>query len=49
MTKNGGSVDGQSRKDRRAIQGYEGIYEVTSTGRIFTSRENRALARCKYN
>lgn len=34
------------QEERRAIQGYEGIYEITSTGRIFTLRENRALARC---
>lgn len=34
------------QEERRAILSYEGIYEVTSTGRIFTLRENRALARC---
>lgn len=35
-----------NREERRAILGYEGIYEVTNTGRIFTLRENRVLARC---
>lgn len=35
-----------NQEERRAIQGYDGTYEITSTGRIFTLRENRALARC---
>lgn len=35
-----------NQEERRAIHGYEDIYEVTSTGRILTLRENRALARC---
>ncbi|MGE7673422.1 NUMOD4 domain-containing protein [Lysinibacillus sp. NPDC094403] len=33
-------------EERRAISGYEGIYDVTSSGRIITVRENRPLARC---
>ena len=30
----------------RAIAGYEGLYEITESGRIITVRENRPLARC---
>ncbi|MDM5250017.1 MULTISPECIES: NUMOD4 domain-containing protein [unclassified Lysinibacillus] len=33
-------------EERRAISGYEGIYDVTASGRIITVRENRPLARC---
>jgi hypothetical protein len=31
---------------RREILGYEYLYEITSTGRIITLREQRPLARC---
>ncbi|WP_342598082.1 NUMOD4 domain-containing protein [Psychrobacillus sp. FSL H8-0483] len=34
------------QEERRAIQGYEGYYEITRTGRIFTLKSNRALSRC---
>ncbi|WP_394188409.1 NUMOD4 domain-containing protein [Paenisporosarcina quisquiliarum] len=34
------------REDRKTIQGYEGIYEVTHSGRIISIREKRALTRC---
>ncbi|MED3801871.1 3-ketosteroid-delta-1-dehydrogenase [Lysinibacillus xylanilyticus] len=33
-------------EERRAIPGYEGLYDVTASGRIVTVRENRPLARC---
>lgn len=33
-------------EERRAISGYEGLYDVTASGRIITVRENRPLARC---
>ncbi|KMY28309.1 3-ketosteroid-delta-1-dehydrogenase [Lysinibacillus xylanilyticus] len=33
-------------EERRAISGYEGLYDVTESGRIITVRENRPLARC---
>lgn len=37
-------VEGQ--EESRAIAGYEGLYEMTASGRIITVRENRPLARC---
>ncbi|MFF2795409.1 NUMOD4 domain-containing protein [Lysinibacillus xylanilyticus] len=33
-------------EERRAISGYEGLYDVTASGRIITVRESRPLARC---
>ncbi|AHN23098.1 3-ketosteroid-delta-1-dehydrogenase [Lysinibacillus sphaericus] len=33
-------------EESRAIAGYEGLYEITASGRIMTVRENRPLARC---
>ncbi|MEB2300402.1 3-ketosteroid-delta-1-dehydrogenase [Lysinibacillus xylanilyticus] len=33
-------------EERRAISGYEGLYEVTASGRIINVRVNRPLARC---
>ncbi|UPW82623.1 NUMOD4 domain-containing protein [Lysinibacillus sp. Ag94] len=33
-------------EERRAISGYEGLYDITASGRIITVRENRPLARC---
>ncbi|MGE7953210.1 3-ketosteroid-delta-1-dehydrogenase [Lysinibacillus xylanilyticus] len=33
-------------EERRAISGYEDLYDVTASGRIITVRENRPLARC---
>lgn len=33
-------------EERRAISGYEGLYDVTASGRIVTVRENRPLTRC---
>ncbi|MFJ7915384.1 MULTISPECIES: NUMOD4 domain-containing protein [unclassified Lysinibacillus] len=33
-------------EERRAISGYEGLYDVSASGRIITVRENRPLARC---
>ena len=30
----------------RTITGYEGLYEITQSGRIISVRENRPLARC---
>ncbi|MFJ6210171.1 NUMOD4 domain-containing protein [Lysinibacillus sp. NPDC092081] len=33
-------------EERRAISGYDGLYDVTASGRIITVRENRPLARC---
>ncbi|MFJ7890062.1 3-ketosteroid-delta-1-dehydrogenase [Lysinibacillus xylanilyticus] len=33
-------------EERRAIPCYEGLYDVTASGRIVTVRENRPLARC---
>lgn len=36
----------EGNEESRAIAGYEGLYEMTASGRIITVRENRALARC---
>ncbi len=36
-----------NQEERRVILGNIGISEVTSAGKIFTLRDNRALARCK--
>jgi hypothetical protein len=36
----------EGNEESRSIAGYEGLYEMTSSGRIITVRENRALARC---
>ncbi|MEA0553522.1 3-ketosteroid-delta-1-dehydrogenase [Lysinibacillus irui] len=36
----------EENEESRAIAGYEGLYEMTTSGRIITVRENRALARC---
>ena len=33
-------------EERRAISGYEGLYDVTASGRIITVHGNRPLARC---
>ncbi|MGE7942293.1 3-ketosteroid-delta-1-dehydrogenase [Lysinibacillus xylanilyticus] len=33
-------------EERRAISGYEDLYDVTASGRIITVRENRPLTRC---
>lgn len=33
-------------EESRAIAGYEGLYEITASGRIITVRENRPLTRC---
>ncbi|MFE3573632.1 3-ketosteroid-delta-1-dehydrogenase [Lysinibacillus sp. NPDC059133] len=33
-------------EERRAISGYEGLYDVTASGRIINVRVNRPLARC---
>lgn len=33
-------------EEKRALSGFEGLYEITESGRIFTVRENRPLARC---
>ena len=33
-------------EEKRAISGYEGLYEVTASGRIINVRVNRPLARC---
>lgn len=33
-------------EESRAISGYEGLYEVTASGRIINVRVNRPLARC---
>jgi len=33
-------------EEKRAISGYEGLYEVTASGRIINMRVNRPLARC---
>ncbi len=33
-------------EESRAISGYEGLYEITASGRIISVRENRPLARC---
>ncbi|MBG9456120.1 3-ketosteroid-delta-1-dehydrogenase [Lysinibacillus sphaericus] len=33
-------------EETRAISGYEGLYEVTASGRIINVRVNRPLARC---
>ncbi|MGE7915893.1 NUMOD4 domain-containing protein [Lysinibacillus xylanilyticus] len=33
-------------EERRAISGYEGLYDVTASGRIITVRDNRPLTRC---
>ena len=34
------------QEERRFIKGYEDLYEITSTGRIITLREQRPLTRC---
>lgn len=34
------------REERRAIEGYEKKYEITSTGRIYTHKSKRFLERC---
>lgn len=31
---------------KRAISGYEGIYDITSTGRIYSHRSQKYLVRC---
>ncbi|MEK5488161.1 MULTISPECIES: hypothetical protein [Lysinibacillus] len=36
----------EGTEESRAIAGYEGLYEMTVSGRILTVRENRPLARC---
>ncbi|MEE3809524.1 3-ketosteroid-delta-1-dehydrogenase [Lysinibacillus fusiformis] len=36
----------EKTEESRAIAGYEGLYEMTVSGRILTVRENRPLARC---
>lgn len=33
-------------EETRAISGYEGLYEITASGRIINMRVNRPLARC---
>ncbi|QDQ03319.1 3-ketosteroid-delta-1-dehydrogenase [Lysinibacillus fusiformis] len=33
-------------EEKRAVPGFEGLYEITASGRILTVRENRPLARC---
>ncbi|MFJ7738085.1 NUMOD4 domain-containing protein [Lysinibacillus sp. NPDC097287] len=33
-------------EESRAITDYEGLYEITASGRIISVRENRAMARC---
>lgn len=33
-------------EESRPISGYEGLYEITASGRILTVRENRPLVRC---
>jgi len=33
-------------EERKSIQGYEGIYEVSRSGRIISLKEKRALTRC---
>lgn len=33
-------------EQRRVIKGYEEIYKITSTGRIYTHKYERFLARC---
>ncbi|WP_440051417.1 3-ketosteroid-delta-1-dehydrogenase [Lysinibacillus sphaericus] len=33
-------------EDKRAVAGFDGLYEITASGRIITVRENRPLARC---
>ena len=33
-------------EESRAITDYEGLYEITSSGRIISAREHRAMARC---
>ncbi|WP_257009508.1 NUMOD4 domain-containing protein [Bacillus sp. 7884-1] len=33
-------------EERRVIEGYEGIYEITSTGRIYSYRSKKFLERC---
>lgn len=32
---------------RKEIEGYEGLYEITKTGRIISVRNQRAMVRCK--
>jgi hypothetical protein len=33
-------------EDRKEIPGYEGLYEITKTGRIISLRQKRAMTRC---
>lgn len=33
-------------EEKRAVPDFEGLYEITASGRILTVRENRPLARC---
>lgn len=35
-----------SEEESRTITGYEGLYEITASGRIISVREQRAMARC---
>lgn len=32
---------------RKSIKGYEGLYEITSSGRIYSIRRERMLKRCE--
>jgi hypothetical protein len=34
------------QEESRSIKGYEGLYEITSSGKIYTIREQRTLKRC---
>ncbi|KMY44720.1 hypothetical protein AC622_11175 [Bacillus sp. FJAT-27916] len=34
------------QEQRKPVKGYEGLYEVTESGRIFSFRRERFLARC---
>ncbi|MEG0260502.1 MAG: 3-ketosteroid-delta-1-dehydrogenase [Lysinibacillus sp.] len=34
-------------EETRSIEGFEGLYEITLSGRVITVREQRALARCQ--
>lgn len=33
-------------EERKEIPGYEGLYEITQTGRVISLRQNRPLTRC---
>lgn len=34
------------QEERKPIKGYENLYEITSTGKVYSVKRNRLLTRC---